>query len=62
MKLKGIIVYTVGFQIGNSGNARSLLQYCASTSSGFYDAGSGTELSEAFNAIGRDITRLRISR
>jgi Flp pilus assembly protein TadG len=62
MKLKGVIVYTVGFQIGNSGNARSLLQYCASTSSGFYDAGSGAELSEAFNAIGRDITRLRISR
>jgi Flp pilus assembly protein TadG len=62
MKLKGVIVYTVGFQIGNSGNARSLLQYCASTSSGFYDAGSGAELSEAFNAIGRDITKLRISR
>ena len=62
MKVQGIIVYTVGFQIGNSGNARALLQYCASTPSGFYDAGSGTELSEAFNAIGRDITKLRISR
>ena len=62
MQVQGIVVYTVGFQIGNSGNARSLLQYCASTSSGFYDAGSGTELSEAFNAIGRDITKLRISR
>jgi len=62
MKAQGIVVYTVGFQIRNSGNARSLLQYCASTSSGFYDAGSGTELSEAFNAIGRDIARLRISR
>ena len=62
MKAQGVIVYTVGFQIGNSGNARSLLRYCASTTSGFYDAGSGTELSEAFNAIGRDITKLRISR
>lgn len=62
MKAQGIVVYTVGFQIGNSGNARALLQYCASTSSGFYDAGSGNELSEAFNAIGRDITKLRISR
>tara|TARA_R110002167_G_scaffold20976_5_gene76329 strand:+ start:8100 stop:9977 length:1878 start_codon:yes stop_codon:yes gene_type:complete len=62
MKARGIIVYTVGFQIGNAGNARTLLQYCASTTSGFYDAGSGTELSEAFNAIGRDITKLRISR
>ena len=62
MKAQGIIVYTVGFQIGNSGNARALLQYCASTPGGFHDAGSGTELSEAFNAIGRDITKLRISR
>ncbi len=62
MKAQGIVVYTVGFQIGSTGNARALLQYCASTSSGFYDAGSGTELSEAFNAIGRDITQLRISR
>ncbi|MFT4912832.1 MAG: Flp pilus assembly protein TadG [Brevundimonas sp.] len=62
MKAQGVVVYTVGFQIGNSGNARSLLRYCASTESGFYDAGSGTELSEAFNAIGRDITKLRISR
>ncbi|WP_339933688.1 ubiquitin-activating E1 FCCH domain-containing protein [uncultured Brevundimonas sp.] len=62
MKAQGIVVYTVGFQIGNSGNAKALLQYCASSASGFYDAGSGTELSEAFNAIGRDITKLRISR
>ncbi len=62
MKAQGVIVYTVGFQIGSRGNARTLLQYCASSASGFHDAGSGSELSEAFNAIGRDITKLRISR
>ncbi len=62
MKAEGIVVYTVGFQIGSSGNARTLLQYCASTRTGYFDAGSGSELSEAFNAIGRDITKLRISR
>lgn len=62
MKAKGIIVYTVGFQISSGGGAEGLLQYCASTASGFYNAGSGTELSQAFNAIGRDITKLRISR
>jgi hypothetical protein len=54
--------YPVGFQISAGGGAEGLLQYCASTASGFYNAGSGTELSEAFNAIGRDITQLRISR
>lgn len=62
MKAQGIVVYTVGFQISAGGGAEDLLEYCASTSSGFYNAGSGTELSEAFNAIGRDITQLRISR
>lgn len=62
MKVQGIMVYTVGFQISPGGGAENLLEYCASTSSSFYNAGSGTELSEAFNAIGRDITQLRISR
>jgi hypothetical protein len=62
MKAQGVVVYTVGFQISAGGGAEGLLQYCASTASGFYNAGSGTELSEAFNAIGRDITQLRISR
>lgn len=62
MKAQGIVVYTVGFQISAGGGAEALLEYCASTTSSFYNAGSGTELSEAFNAIGRDITQLRISR
>ena len=62
MKAQGVMVYTVGFQIPAGGGAEALLEYCATTSSGFYNAGSGAELSEAFNAIGRDITQLRISR
>ena len=62
MKVNGIVIYTVGFQITAGGNSETLLKYCASTPSSFYNAGSGTALSEAFNAIGRDITQLRISR
>ena len=62
MKAQGIMIYTVGFQITAGGGAEDLLEYCATTTSGFYNAGSGDELSEAFNAIGRDITQLRISR
>lgn len=62
MKEQGIMVYTVGFQIPDGGGAEELLEYCATTTSGFYNADSGDELSEAFNAIGRDITQLRISR
>jgi len=62
MKAQGIMIYTVGFQIAAGGGAEDLLEYCATTASGFYNAGSGAALSEAFNAIGRDITQLRISR
>jgi len=62
MKARGVVVYTVGFQIPAGGNPDNLMRFCASTASSFYNAGSGTELSEAFNAIGRDITQLRISR
>ncbi|HEX8661527.1 MAG TPA: ubiquitin-activating E1 FCCH domain-containing protein, partial [Brevundimonas sp.] len=62
MKARGILVYTVGFQIAAGGDADNLLRACASTSSNYYNAGSGTALSQAFAAIGRDITQLRISR
>ncbi len=62
MKAQGVVVYTVGFQITAGANAETLLKYCASTASGYYNAGSGAALSQAFAAIGRDITQLRISR
>ncbi|HZV84787.1 MAG TPA: ubiquitin-activating E1 FCCH domain-containing protein [Brevundimonas sp.] len=62
MKAQNVVVYTVGFQITAGGEADSLLRYCASTASGYYNAASGTALSSAFAAIGRDITKLRISR
>ncbi|MFA4894002.1 ubiquitin-activating E1 FCCH domain-containing protein [Brevundimonas sp.] len=62
MKAQGVVVYTVGFQIAAGADADTLLQYCASTATGYYNAGSGAALSEAFAAIGRDITQLRISR
>lgn len=62
MKARGIVVYTVGFQIPAGGGAEALLADCASSASGYFNAGSGAELSEAFAAIGRDITKLRISR
>lgn len=62
MKARGILVYTVGFQITAGGDAANMLQACASTPTNFYLAGSGGDLSEAFAAIGRDITQLRISK
>lgn len=62
MKARGVMVYTVGFQITAGGAAANMLQACASTPTSFYLAGSGGDLSEAFAAIGRDITQLRISK
>ncbi len=62
MKAQGIIVYTVGFQIAAGGNAAALLADCATSPQHAYLPTSGGDLSEAFAAIGRDITKLRISK
>ena len=62
MKARNVVIYTVGFQLAAGGEAASLMQYCASTPANFFLPASGGDLSEAFAAIGRDITQLRISR
>jgi Flp pilus assembly protein TadG len=62
MKAAGVIVYTVGFQFSSGGQAAALLADCASSPQHAHLPSSGSDLSEAFAAIGRDITRLRISR
>lgn len=62
MKAQGIIVYTVGFQINAGGDAQRMLNRCATSPEHVFMPSSGGDLSEAFAAIGRDITRLRISR
>jgi len=69
MKKENVVVYTVSFQIssdvGKTGvdTAYEVLEQCAtSPDKHFFKATSGTDLKEAFKAIGRDITRLRIAR
>jgi hypothetical protein len=62
MKAKGVTVYTVGFAITANSAAATLLSNCASSSDKAYLADSGTALVAAFEAIGRDITKLRITR
>ncbi len=62
MKDKGVTVYTVGFSITANSAAATLLSKCASSSDKAYLANSGTALVAAFEAIGRDITKLRIAR
>lgn len=62
MKNRGVLVYTVGFQIESGSNAADVLRTCASVPANFFLPASGGDLSEAFAAIGRDITQLRISK
>ncbi len=69
MKAQGVVVYTVGFDLGTGtggagiDTALEMLEECAtSKTTHFFKAASGTDLKEAFKSIGRDITRLRIAR
>ncbi len=62
MKARGIVVYTVGFQIASGGNAAALMEECATSEEHFFLPNTGEDLSEDFLEIGRDITRLRISK
>ena len=61
-KAQGVIVYTVGFAITAGTAEADMLAACASTPANVFLPASGGDLSEAFAAIGRDITQLRISR
>ncbi|MDQ1154823.1 ubiquitin-activating E1 FCCH domain-containing protein [Brevundimonas sp. SORGH_AS_0993] len=62
IKNKDIILYTVGFQVSANSTAGRFLRDCATSPSNFFLPASGADLTESFKAIGRDITRLRISR
>ncbi|MBB5772696.1 Flp pilus assembly protein TadG [Brevundimonas vesicularis] len=62
MKNKNVIVYTVGFSITPGSDAAKILSSCATDKDKAFLPQSGADLSNDFQAIGRDITRLRISR
>jgi Flp pilus assembly protein TadG len=62
MKAKGIIIYTVGFDISSSTEVTNLLNGCATSARHFYQPANGTALKDAFKAIGKDISTLRISK
>jgi Flp pilus assembly protein TadG len=62
MKAKGIVIYTVGFDISSSTEVTNLLEGCATSQRHFYQPANGTALKDAFKAIGKDISGLRISK
>ena len=62
MKAKGVIVYTVGFNVGSDAGVKSLMQNCATSAEYVYMPSSGADLKIAFRAIAQDINSLRISK
>lgn len=62
IKAKGIIVYTVGFNVGSDTNVKNLMRSCATAPEYVYMPTSGDDLKVAFRAIAQDINSLRISK
>ncbi len=62
MKDKGVVVYTVGFKIVNSQNARDLMANCATSLAHQYLAEDGDALKRHFAAIAQSISQLHVSR
>ncbi|WP_163849388.1 TadE/TadG family type IV pilus assembly protein [Pseudooceanicola aestuarii] len=56
-KKKGIIVWTIGFEVNNDG--ADVMEDCASSPAHFYRV-EGIELSEAFGSIARQLNQLRL--
>ncbi|MBR9762179.1 MAG: pilus assembly protein [Rhodobacteraceae bacterium] len=57
-KAKGIIVYTIGFEVSNHG--ASEMEDCASSAAHFYRV-EGIEISEAFESIARQLNALHLT-
>ena len=60
VKQEGITIYAITFGVWNQA-ARDVLSACASDPSGYYDASSADELSDAFADIAEKVQKLRYS-
>jgi Flp pilus assembly protein TadG len=62
MKTAGITVYTVGFDVGNQAQAKSVMNKCATDAGKVYIADDGEQLKQAFRDIALKLSSLYISR
>ena len=62
MKAQDIVIYTVGFALPDSENVRDVMANCATDPSHVFLPETGADLREAFRAIARSISDLRIAR
>jgi Flp pilus assembly protein TadG len=62
MKAKGIVVYTIGFQLGGNQTAVDTLSKCATDPGKAYTADDGDQLKQAFRDIAIKLTSLYLSK
>jgi len=62
MKAAGVVVYTIGFDLGGNATAENFIRTCATDSDHVYLPSGGGALKDAFAAIGQDIMALRLSK
>jgi Flp pilus assembly protein TadG len=62
MKVKGVVVYTVGFDLDSGGQSADIMEACATSSQHVYLPDNGADLKLAFKAIAQDINALRLHR
>lgn len=60
-KYQGVIIYTIAFRLENRPATRALLADCASDGSKSFAASDGVALFQIFQAIGREISNLRVA-
>ncbi|MDO8360650.1 MAG: VWA domain-containing protein, partial [Devosia sp.] len=56
------LLYTVGFDLGSNAAALTFLEGCATTPTHFFQADTGADLEDAFQAIAETLSSLRISK
>jgi Cu(I)/Ag(I) efflux system membrane fusion protein len=62
MKDAGVVVYSVGFDLGGNATAENFIKKCATSSDHVYLPSGGGALKDAFASIGKDIMKLRLSK
>lgn len=61
MKDNGVMIYTIGFEVGSLSAAQSVLQDCATSPSHVFFASGSAELQDVFQAIARSINEVRLT-
>ncbi len=59
-KTEGVVVYTIGYDITENGNAETQLENCASSLNHYYPT-DGANISSAFNSIASNVKNLRLT-